>query len=652
MRSRISLLALVCAALASAQEFRVLGGEAQPWARILGSVGFQNATGTDAQIVVLRAGGELPASDLQRVERGGALILEGESAAAEMLGFKPRRDRFRAGSLEDLHQPKLRIVWERALELPVFDLPPGAKVYAKDRWSKAPLVAGVRHGQGAVVWLATSPGERGYERYPYLLHALGDLGVRPPFRSQRLWAFFDYSYRTRVDLDYMAERWVDSGVAALHVAAWHFYDRNPERDAYLKRLLAACHERGILVYAWLELPHVSEQFWDAHPEWREKTAVLQDAQLDWRKLMNLQNRDCFRAVAAGVASLIEQFDWDGVNLAELYFESLEGVANPARFTPMNGDVRQRYQAEFGADPLDLVKAKLPQVEQFLSFRADLAHEMQEEWLAEAGKLRERKPHLDVVLTHVDDRFDENMRAAIGADASRVTPLLERRAFTLLVEDPATLWHLGPDRYSELAKRYAELTPRRDRLAIDLNIVDRYQDVYPTKQQTGIELFDLVHTAAAAFDRVALYFEKSVAGTDRSWLAAAAASPGKVERRAGKLAVASRHAIGVHWAGGALVNGRRWPVRDGEFLSLPSGAHVIESAGEEAGLHVRRFSADLRSARIEAGAVELSYESGTRAFAVLSEPPSRVEVDGEPVEPEMHGAATIALPRGQHVVTIR
>ena len=65
-------------------------------------------------------------------------------------------------------------------------------------------------------------------------------------------------------------------------------------------LIDACHRNGILVYAWLELPHVSEKFWDQHPEWREKTALLQDAQLDWRKLMNLTNRDAFAAVSAGV----------------------------------------------------------------------------------------------------------------------------------------------------------------------------------------------------------------------------------------------------------------------------------------------------------------------------------------------------------------
>ncbi len=41
--------------------------------------------------------------------------------------------------------------------------------------------------------------------------------------------------------------------------------------------------------------------------------------------------------------LVGRFDWDGVNLAELYFESLEGAANPARFTPMNQDVRNEFR---------------------------------------------------------------------------------------------------------------------------------------------------------------------------------------------------------------------------------------------------------------------------------------------------------------------
>jgi hypothetical protein len=180
------------------------------------------------------------------------------------------------------------------------------------------------------------------------------------------------------------------------------------------------------VYAWIELPHVSGQFWRAHPEWREKTALLQDAQLDWRKLMNLTNRDCFRAASVGIKDLINRFNWDGVNLAELYFESLEGAGNPARFTPMNDDVRREFRAANGFDPIELFQNRkdAASLRQFLDFRASLARRMQEEWLGEIEKVRATRSDLDLVLTHVDDRFDTGMKDAIGADASRVLPLLE------------------------------------------------------------------------------------------------------------------------------------------------------------------------------------------------------------------------------------
>jgi hypothetical protein len=245
------------------------------------------------------------------------------------------------------------------------------------------------------------------------------------------------------------------------------------------------------------------------------------------------------------------------------------VENPARFTPMNNDVRARYRKLTGQDPLTLVQGRLPGVKEFLEFRAGLAAEMQEEWLAEAARWRTAKPHLDLVLTHVDDRFDSGMRAAIGADAARVLPLLATQPFTFLIEDPATVWHLGPDRYREIAKRYGELTVRREHLAIDLNIVERFQHTYPTKQQTGVELLYLVHTAALSFDRVALYFERSIQRADRQLIAAAGAAFGPAERAGQRLAVRSRSGGGVRWRGPASVDGQPWPVLTAILSGCPA-----------------------------------------------------------------------------------
>jgi hypothetical protein len=635
---------LLCAQAFAADSVLVLGEDPGPWPAILAPLG----------IPVKEAAYIPPQALAKHLEAGAIAVLSGQSEYAESIGIRPTSKQIPVRNVIDTRNAKLPVIWEKQLEIPVYSVPVDAQVFVYERWTKSPLVVGVRRGKGAALWLAVHPGEKGYERFPYIPQALNDLGLVPPFRSNRLWAFFDGAYRARVDFDHFAERWKKAGISALHVAAWHYMTPDAERDAFVRRLVQACHRRAIHVYAWLELPHVSEDFWRQNPQCREKTALLQDAHLDWRKLINLENPDCHRTVSTQVRKLIERFDWDGVNLAELYYESLEGMANPARFTPMNDEVRREYKAHSGVDPLELFSpgAGKDVIARFLDFRAGLAERMQRRWLDELTAIRSKRPQLDIVLTHVDDRFDTRMRDLIGADASRVLPLLNRYDFTFLVEDPATIWHLGPARYSEIAKRYAPLTTRPEKLAIDINIVERYQDVYPTKQQTGTELFQLVHTTSAAFNRVALYFENSILKPDWEMLPSAAAVVKRYERIGPKTVVESAQGVGIKWRGTAAVDGRPWPVSDGETVWLTPGAHVLEASSEELPFRMSSFNGELTSARVLSNGVEFAYQSSARAMAVLSAAPQGLEIDGEPAVPQMFEGNVLVLPRGQHVVTIR
>jgi hypothetical protein len=640
--------------------FSVVGGDPGGWSQVLSSLGFQPlAEGGRPGIIVLRQGAKGKAADwLAQVDAGAFLVLEGPSELAESLGFHAGGGRVQVQSVEDLRRPEVRIVWEEALDLPVFEVPAGARVFTRERWQKAPLVAGMRRGTGSILWIAAPPGAQGYERLPYLPHALRDLGLEPPLQSRRLWAFFDSSYRSRADVEYLARRWRRSGIAALQVAGWHTFEPDPQRDEYLRGLIRACHRNAILVYAWLELPHVSERFWLDHPAWREKTAVLQDAALDWRKLMNLSNRDCFRAAAKGVRELIDRFDWDGVNLAELYFESLEGAGNPSRFTPMSDDVRREFRALRGFDPIELfAPGKTPdagRMRAFLDYRAGVAERLQAEWIAEMDEVRRDKPELDMVLTHIDDRLDTGMRDALGADAARVLPLADEHDFTFAIEDPATVWNQGPQRYTEIAKRYQALTRRTDRLAVDINVVERYQDVYPTKQQTGAELFELVASASRAFPRVMLYFENSILPPDLPLLAAAAADA-RLEQTGPRLAVESRHGVGVVWKGAVLVDGRAWPAGDGEMVWLPAGAHTVEPAGAAPPARILDFNGDLESASATARGLEFGYAAASRAVVKLDRKPVRQQIDGAPAPIEFASAGgapfVVMLPRGKHLVEV-
>jgi Glycosyl hydrolase-like 10 len=656
-------LLLAHSAMAATLSYHVLGGSAASWQAVLSSIGLIAGTEQSAGVIVAPEG-TAAADWATRVEQGTILIVEGASPLAEAFGFRTVGKRVMVQSVEDVRAPELHILWQHALDLPVFEIPKDAQVFARERWQGAPLMAGLRRGKGAVLWIAASPGPDGYDRFPYLPQALADLGLTPPFQSRNLWAFFDSSYRSRVDLDYFAKKWRAAGISALHVAAWHYWERDPQADEYLRHLIEACHRNAIQVYAWFELPHVSDKFWDQHPEWREKTALLQDAQLDWRKLMNLSNPEAFQAVAAGVRDLIGRFDWDGVNLAELYYESLEGYDDPARFTPMNGDVRAEFHRAAGFDPHDLFDPASPRylarnttgLKQFLDFRAELAARQQAQWIDQIDQARRSKPQLDLVLTHIDDRFDPSMREKLGANTSRVLPLLGQHDFTFLIEDPATIWNLGPQRYAQIAARYAGLTSHQDKLAIDINVVDRYQDVYPTKQQTGAELFQLVHRAALSFPRVALYFESSIARVDLALLPAAATTVQRVQQAGEKLVVESQRGTGVAWTGPALVDGRLWPAFSRShgpgLVWLPAGVHSVEPAPANAVLPIRvlDFNGELKSARVLNSGVELTYKSSARAMAVVDPIPRSLEIDGIAVAPQCEGDVLL-LPRGQHLVTL-
>jgi hypothetical protein len=277
--------------------------------------------------------------------------------------------------------------------------------------------------------------------------------------------------------------------------------------------------------------------------------------------------------------------------------------------------------------------------------------------------RQFRPGLDIVLTHVDDRFDTGMKDSIGADAARVLPLLDKHSFSFLIEDPATVWNLGPQRYPEIAKRYLPLTTHSESLAIDINIVDRYQDVYPTKQQTGTELFELVHLASTAFPRVALYFENSILKPDLSSLAASSAvvihysHDLKSPRR---IMVESPRDVELNWAAdeGALVDGKPWPMQSPTVLFLPAGSHTVEPAPKRDGISVVDLNARLRAAAAESvKRLTFDYSSDSRAIVRFDRRPARMEVDGE-IFPAKSLSATCAepgdcavlLPRGTHHVT--
>ena len=192
------------------------------------------------------------------------------------------------------------------------------------------------------------------------------------------------------------------------------------------------------------------------------------------------------------------------------------------------------------------------------------------------------------------------------------------------------------------------------MAIDINIVERYQDVYPTKKQTGAELFQLTHLASGAFSRVALYFENSILPQDLPLLAASGARVDNVIHAGAKLVIEGRAAHAVRWMGPAAVDGKPWPVAGFGSVRIPSGAHTIEPAAAPPPVSVLDLSAELTSASASGGSIEIGYEAQARAWTLLDREPARIEIDGAVAEaPKValdDGKWLVELPRGQHLVS--
>jgi hypothetical protein len=108
-------------------------------------------------------------------------------------------------------------------------------------------------------------------------------------------------------------------------------------------------------------------------------------------------------------------------------------------------------------------------------------------------------------------------------------------------------------------------------------------------------------------------------------------------------------VGVPWTVPAEVNGRPWPVWDGSTLWLPPGPQAVQASPVAPPLRLADLNAQLQSASVLGRGLEFAYRSSSRAIAIFDRLPTRVEIDGEKVEPRFLGPA-LFLPRGQHFVT--
>jgi uncharacterized protein YdaL len=612
------------------------------------------------------------------VQTGGNLITDGRNDLVENFGVTFGSGRVRVNRVRDRLFPDERIRWKNFDLLNKFDTKDVDKVFAIDEMTESPLVIGKKWEKGRVLFFGTlfDPySQIGISRYPYLLEYIRSYFLLGPVvRRENLEVYFDPGYRRTISTEALVKQWVHQGIRIIHAAGWHQY---PKYTYDYERLIRLAHANGILVYAWLEPPQVNQKFWTMHPEWREKNYRGQDASASWRFPVALTDKQCLAAMTMEYRTLLERYDWDGVNLAELYFEAGKGFQDPQRFTPMHPSARQEFMSLYG---FDLQEVFDPQSEHFWNghptvvrdvteYRVRKIREVYQVLLGMIGQVAEKKAGFDVIVTAMDSFGSPELREYIAVDMHNILDLQRKYGFLLQVEDPEHLWSTDPRRYVEIGARYAALTGDRSKILLDLNIVNaRKPDAvtpFPTLIQTGTESFHLVRSAALGAPRLTIYAESSINPQDMIFMPYALAGEVEYRWKGDGYSLAAPYSVTMKLPPEIKqiqVDGRPLSSSRENLYLIPAGRHEISLAVDPAGAfsthtldtHILSMTGTILSVVYGMRSLDVDYESRTRTLMALNREPTRVTVDGRATDfTVMKGndCYSVFLPAGRHRVEI-
>jgi uncharacterized protein YdaL len=650
----------------------------QPWKASLGSVLDPETILVVPHAVAMKLGSSQVDTIVEFVGGGGNLVVDGPSPLTEKLGVKAAGRNLKVHSVNEMLFGTQRLTWAPGVDVPRFTLPNPIAVYARDRDSEIPLVVLGRHQRGRFLYLGArfDPNTKmGYSRFPYLVHYVREgFSITMPLQSPQLELYFDPALAKRQGIeDRLAEQWRKQGVRVIYAAAYQFW---PKWSYNYEHLIKVCHRNGILVYAWFELPHVSMKFWEEHPEWRAKTPTGRDGLVGWRHHMDLDIPACRESAYGFVADLIKQYDWDGVNLAELNYDTQGGPERPDDYLPMGATTRTAFASLSGFDPIQLFKPDSPHywkldpkgLKAFEDFRTQRVLDWHRSLLEVVSPIAAQKD-MEVIVTMLDSLHSKSLMRDTGVNSNLILSLMDRFPFTLQVEDPAHFWTSSPDRYKEFADTYLKRVRDPKRLMFDINVVpdrDITHSLCPTPIAAGLELAQTLAYAAQGTGRAAIYSEGTIPFEDLDVLAKVLSRSARLTQ-SGSTAWSVTSAQPVHLVAPApgqayLVDGQLWSAYGDQQVVLPSGQHKVEIAQRKGSwvdlslldLRLLRFSADLQNYVLTDRGFRFDYDSTQRALALLSREPYSVLVDGREWEEKavnLQGRWSLHLPRGKHAVEI-
>lgn len=616
----------------------------------------------------------------EAVSSGSNIVFDGPSKLMDEMGIELQQEAVNVKQIRDYQFPELPLYWAAASPVrPVYGAAENDyKILCVEEESNLPIVVSGKLGKGSFLFFSSlfdPDSGRGYSRYPFFIEMLGtvfDYNFLAERRNVEM--YFDPGMRQFISTEKLVKLWRKYGVNRVYAGGWHFYDKY---SYDYERLIRVCHQSGILVYCWLEPPMVNQKFWNKYPEWREKTALLQDAKVSWRYHMNLANNDCREKAFSDTKSLLQKYDWDGVNLAEFYFESSGGPGKPENFTPMNDTVRGEFKKISGFDPLELFKPENPHYwktndgdwKKFAQYRRDLCNRLKRDFLILLSDVRKKKTDFEIMVTAIDDVMDPQLYDYIAEDTRELVAMRKKFNFTLQIEDPSSLWKGKPERYFSIGQHYRELVPGKDKLVLDCNVLENHkkgEGGLPAEKPTGEEMRQITYNMDLTKSRPAFYSEDSIYENDFRNISTVLARETDI-RPAGDMAwkINTPFTVVVRTGKKDLMtklDEEPWFASEGENIMVPAGEHTLRFEPEPRYFdieslkpHLVYFSGELRWANFLSNGIEFSYEGGDApSYAVINKRPGKTYIDSKKVSCQVLEGDTgfsVRLPSGNHVVKI-
>jgi hypothetical protein len=635
----------------------------------------------DAILVVPQASASLlsatATSAVQAALKDGlTLIFDGRSQFASTLGIKLGNP-VKVRRLVNLLRPEIKYNWADAPRTPyVLGALRKDVVYA-ERQQGYPLLVHKHVGRGQYLYIAPlfdSISGGGYSRFPDLPYIVQKvLNFTPVFSRRGIDAYCDPGYRYDMPVEKLAALWRSWGVRAIHIASWYAYN-SPPYD--YKALIEAAHKNGILVYAWLEWPFVGKGFWDKHPEWRQKNALLQDAHIWFLYLMDFQNADCFNAVLHDLGELLK-LDWDGIDIAEFSItggvgDVLVGPSRPEVFVGLNDTARAEFSRMHGFDPIELFREKsnyfwsknAAGLAAFYEYRKQANNKLLERILEYVHQTASKNNGLwETILTVLDNSLHPEFDQLLGYDLKNTIQLVHKYGVTLQVEDPGSEWTKPPQRYVKMGQTYKAMVPD-GKFMIDINIVPVHpvtQNGYASRQQIGSELVEQWRAAVTNTERICFYAESTVFPADWEIMPHIMASGTTLTGERKSPVIETPYTVSFtppitsnNWR----LDGKEWPCFGEQGILIPAGKHLLSplenGSGEKRDFRLLALSDSLIDAKALESGIEVEYRAPGPCALTFSRKPDQVFLDSAPANLRMveNGqTAVIFAPPGRHTLRL-